>query len=135
MGCGYYGRNVNINELVGQTINHVKGLEKGSDQVDITTLEGNRYRMYHSQNCCENVELEDLDGSVEDLVGGLVVSAEESTGETPNDYKFEYEPNSYTWTFYKIETSKGGVFMRWLGESNGYYSEDVDFVKLNEEDC
>ncbi len=117
MGWGYYGRDVNINELVGQTISHVEGLEKGSAQVDITTLEGNKYRMYHSQDCCENVQLEDLDGSVEDLVGGLVVSAEESTGETPNDYKFEYEPDSYTWTFYKIETSKGGVFMRWLGGS------------------
>lgn len=125
---GYWSNGVELNVLNGQTIINITGLEKESDEVRIFTKEGNEYLFYHSQDCCENVSLNDFDGDALDLIGGLIVSAEEVEGndESPGEYS-----DSYTWTFYKIETNKGGLWMRWLGESNGYYSESVDFAWVN----
>lgn len=129
-----WNREVSFSVLEGQTIRSVSGLSTGSDEVIFTTEQGNLYKMYHSQDCCENVSIEDLDGDEDNLVGAIVLSAEEIEGSTPSEgYWGDYEPESYTWTFYKIETNKGGVFIRWLGTSNGYYSENVSFVDLNQE--
>lgn len=83
------------------------------------------FRFYHDQDCCENVRIFDIVGDLEDLEGSPILLAEEVTGETPSDWVEDDYTESYTWTFYKFATRKGYVDVRWLGESNGYYSESV----------
>ena len=123
---GYYDRYANVDVLLGKVL---KSVVNHGDEVVFETVDGERYRMYHEQDCCESVTLEDVVGDLEDLVGSEILIAEEVDGETPVDHKFDYEPDSYTWTFYKFATRKGYVDLRWFGQSNGYYSESVSFIK------
>lgn len=71
-------------------------------------------------------------GDLNDLVGSPILMAEESTNrkEHPPDFKHPNGLDSFTWTFYRFATVKGYVNVRWLGESNGYYSESVSFRKV-----
>jgi hypothetical protein len=113
-----------LEKMIGATVIAISCLEKESDLVTIVTDIGN-FEFQHDQDCCEDVALNDFE--YEDMVGLVITAAsEECSG-------LEYEADSYehgTWTFYKIEASKdgkgGSLWMRWLGASNGYYSERVD---------
>jgi len=118
-----------IEILVGQTLVAVITNED-KDEIEFITSEGFKYLMYHSQDCCENVSIEDINGDIKDLLNTPILLAEEnSSNENPEGVSLEYQ-DSYTWTFYKLATVKGYVVIRWYGESNGYYSERVDFKKI-----
>ena len=128
----YTFKQVPFSDLVGQTIIKIKGATKGSEKIRFTT-ETKSYYMIHNRDCCESVDIEDIYGDVEDLIGTPVVIAEEvsNTEDPPPDER--YVENTYTWTFYNIYTNKGSVTFRWFGSSNGYYSEKVDFEEIIEE--
>ena len=72
----------------------------------------------------------DVVGDLKDLIGNPILLAEKVvSSDTPED--LDNEPSeSFTWTFYKLSTIIGSVTIRWLGESNGYYSESVNFDKI-----
>lgn len=108
--------------MKGKTFIEVTG-SVGSGEMLFVTTEGERFLFSHYQDCCESVDINDIVGDLQDLVGEPLLIAEEVSGATEPDEE-HYE--SYSYTFYKFATRKGYVDVRWLGESNGYYSESVD---------
>lgn len=122
-----------FSELVGKTLKEVRGAV-GDDKLEFVCEDGSLYALWHSQDCCESVNVESIVGEVADLIGSPILVAEESTNDKddPPGYKPESDyRESFTWTFYKLATVKGWVDIRWLGESNGYYSEGVDFSRIS----
>lgn len=114
-----------FNELVGKTLTAIE--VDGKEAIRFAVSDGSVYVMHHSQDCCESVEIDDVTGSWDDLIGSPILVAEESTSsENPTGVEIAYQ-ESFTWTFYKLATVKGYVDIRWYGGSNGYYSESVDF--------
>ena len=111
-------------QMLGKTFVQVTG-SVGGYEMTFETAEGERFMFAHSQDCCESVDINDIAGYLQDLVGEPLLVAEEVQGETPVEFD-EGDHESVTWTFYKFSTRKGYVDVRWLGESNGYYSERVD---------
>ena len=111
-------------QMLGKTFVQVSGAVGNFDLL-FETANGERFMFSHQQDCCERVDINDIVGDLQDLVGEPLLLAEEVQGETPVDFN-EREYESVTWTFYKFATRKGYVDVRWLGESNGYYSESVE---------
>jgi hypothetical protein len=122
-----------FSDLLGKTLTAVEGAEKGSTRVVFVCETGERFSLFHSQNCCESVDVEDVVGSISDLIGSPITLADEASGDAVKAWPSELPPRQYvesaTWTFYKLATVKGYVDIRWLGESNGYYGESVSFDK------
>ncbi len=122
--------NTEFKELLGKTIIAITGLEAGSDRVEIFCDDGKKYLMHHSQDCCESVDVEDVAGDIQDLIGSPLTMAEEvESNENPEGVKPDYQ-DSFTWTYYKLATVNGYVTIRWYGSSNGYYSERVCFEEV-----
>lgn len=101
---------------------------EGKTLTKIDNQEGETYLMFHYQDCCESVSVEDIIGDLDDLIGSPITMAEEVSEDGGYD-----DYGSSTWTFYKLATNKGYVTIRWLGSSNGYYSESVSFALLENE--
>ncbi|MAF06142.1 hypothetical protein [Herbaspirillum sp.] len=111
-----------IEELKGFTLNKVENVDNG-EELHFHRDDGKKVIMYHDQDCCESVTLEDIDGELDYLVGSPILEAEEAWRDASDQAGLG---DSETWTYYKLGTAKGSVSLRWVGSSNGYYSESVD---------
>jgi len=130
----YWNTSVPFETLNGKTL---VSIERNPDTYDdyliFVTTDDERYKMYHEQDCCESVNIEDISGDLSDLIGTPILWAEEvSNAESPHPANEDDYDRSETWTFYKLATINGSVTIRWYGTSNGYYSESVHFVKVGD---
>lgn len=117
-----------FSDLSDQTVIAVTGAVPGSDAIDLLTATGRSFRLYHEDDCCESVTVEDVAGDVADLLGTPILHAVE-TSSSDHQTERDQDADSFTWTFYRLTTIKGTVVIRWLGISNGYYSEAVTFTE------
>ena len=126
-----------IEKLHGLTLSSVEAHE---DEIIFTAVTGERFKMYHEQDCCESVTVDDVCGDWDDLIGEPLLIAEETSSADAvhhygqGDLALDTSVNhaeSETWTYYRLGTRKGGVTIRWYGASNGYYSEAVYLCQLD----
>ena len=113
-----YVTSVNLKELEGKTITAV--IYKESNESLLIHLNTHVLEMIHHQDCCETVYLADVVGSFEDLIGYPLLEVSETIVNN------ELIGESSTASYYNFKTIKASIQLRWVGESNGYYSETVD---------
>lgn len=115
-------KHINPNEIVGEVLTNID--VDGDTQILLTTESGRQFLIYHDQDCCEEVSILSTEGDWYTLLGKEIV--ELNVDERPS--KPGYESRTDTTLTFKV--SDATVINRWVGESNGYYSESVDFAEL-----
>jgi len=113
--------------LVGEILTHID-VDADNEEILLTTQSGRRFRVYHNQNCCENVNIVDTEGEWHTLLNKKLVEVkhtEYDDGVPPYD-----GCESYTKTAILFRVDDATVISRWVGTSNGYYSETVDLAEI-----
>jgi hypothetical protein len=115
---------VKFDVLVGEVLDAVD-IDREKDQILLTTRSGRQFLIYHEQKCCETVEISGQDGSFDKLIGKPIVEARDNAVDTS-----EEAADSQTTTTLVFRVDDHTVISRWVGDSNGYYSESVDIEEL-----
>lgn len=114
--------NKSFKELEFKIIKEIKVTkDSGDDSIVIKFEDGSSLEMCHEQDCCESVWIEDIESNknLSEYKGAVVIDMYVTTAENTE------ASESGTYTFYNLNTSKGSINIRWNGESNSYYSEEV----------
>lgn len=129
----YYYSDTDFHELVGKTVTNIDvDSYYDNDAIVFTCSDGSKYLMTHDQDCCELVFIESVTGNFDNLLNTPIIMAEDVSNLMVHEPALDAHDESYTWTFYKLATINGYVTIRWYGTSNGYYSERVDFVRIDD---
>lgn len=122
---------VNFDDLVGKIITKVS---QRSDRIIFKTSDGEVYSLQHDQECCENVELDDVCGDLDDLINEKIIKfyevQDKKTPLKPEDIGKE-DVESHTWAFYHISTLSSHITIKFYGISNGIYSETANLYKID----
>ena len=116
---------VEFSVLVGETLDAVD-IDREENQILLTTRSGRRFVVYHEQDCCETVAISGQDGSFDKLIGKPLTEARDFAVDTSE----ESIDSSQTTTTLVFRVDDQTVISRWIGDSNGYYSESVDIAEL-----
>ncbi len=118
-------RHVEFSDLVGEVLDAVD-IDREENQILLTTRSGRRFLVYHEQDCCETVAISGQDGNFGKLIGKPIVEARDFAVDTSE----EAIDSSQTTTTLVFRVDDQTVISRWIGDSNGYYSESVDIAEL-----
>lgn len=113
----------NLESLVGETLSYID--TDDSDEIMLTTTSGRKIHIYHQQDCCESVGIVDTVGNWHNLIGKVVIEASKDFDECNGECC-----DSCTHTRLTFKVNDATVISKWIGESNGYYSEGVDIEEL-----
>ena len=116
---------VRFDVLVGEVLDAVD-IDREENQILLTARSGRKFLVYHEQDCCEKVQIVGQDGGFDKLIGKPIVEARDFAVDTSE----EAIDSSQTTTALVFRVDDQTVVSRWIGDSNGYYSESVDIAEL-----
>lgn len=119
-----------IEDFVGKVVSNIKFERAGKynqgpiDAIIFNFADGDIFKIYHEQECCESVFLKDITGDLDFLINEKILKIEEISNQEGEMYSTE------TWTFHRISTFNNTISLCWYGESNGFHSEGVNVAKF-----
>ena len=121
-------QDINVNDLIGETLTHID-VDDEDNQIMLTTQSGRQIVIKHYQDCCENVHIVDTEGHWHELIGKPIIS----TSHDETEMEDAYDHGTRTVITFRVDGAT--VISRWIGESNGYYSESVSLAEITKPKC
>lgn len=87
-------RKTNVNELLDKLVVEIKF---NPEELMFICSDKSVYRMFHSQNCCEHVSIEDICGDLKDLLNSPILIAESRKSDSSSDIEVSEEKNDSEW--------------------------------------
>lgn len=132
-------KKINFNSLIGKIFTKItiESPDSGNGKIIFFCNNNTKFELFHEQDCCEIVIIEDICGNLDDLIGTPILKAEESSSKATYNKKFKKDGNHdiFIWTFYKLATIKGWVDIRFYSASNGCYATNATlYTEIDKKD-
>jgi hypothetical protein len=109
----------------------LKSITFEDDKVRITTNDGT-YELWHDQECCERVWLDEVNMSKTDSLFNCEVTLAEDDSTIVTQPGDDCRTHK---TYFRLETVKGGlVELHWLGQTDSVYELGVQCWRVDDEE-